>query len=319
MVALNQYQNLVETASDISELSGTAKTVYEGAVPSLKAKNMAASLYTEENQNYAMYLERGKPDSREVYNVLAKRTNQVRARLKNSIDSNLEGILRDAQLVREGLVEFAAENVKPVRTGNKAHNAIADAHKTYNEARELMQNYELEINRKRKGEEKVGNKAKDAILDKIYAVYDEMYTEKEEENKILMKEITDFVGEILITDYDKIVKQAKEDFMSKLKGNEVSYLTKNANSLVDKNGLIGYLVSGDETQLVKSAQENGDSTGAQAIHQEIRQNRMAEEVHSSPTQARGLTLRTYEGTQPGEGLALSREQASTPSILRQAA
>lgn len=315
MVAINQYKNLVRNVHEFSELNRTAQTVYEGSVPSLKAKNLAASLYDAESIDYSRHLVRGNPDSAEVYNVLAEGTMQANRRLEVSL-GNLEGILRDAQLIDEKLVNSASENVKPIRIGSKTHDVIANAHKAYNDALELIQNYELEVNRKRKGEEKVGSKARDKIFEKLVPVYDELY-KGNEKNKALMKQIADFADDVLIADYKDIIKQAEKDFKDKLKGNEVSYLSVNANALTDKSGFIDYLISGDETQLVKSAQVNGDKVGAQAMHEEISQNRMLENVQSTP-QTRRMNLADY-GASSEQGPVLSRVQAQQPTILRQAA
>tara|TARA_Y100000310_G_scaffold313510_1_gene361946 strand:- start:2065 stop:3018 length:954 start_codon:yes stop_codon:yes gene_type:complete len=312
MVAINQYVNLLRNDQRVNELGSATQEVYEsqGARPSMKSKNLAASLYNSKNIDYSRHLVND-PTKEEVYNVLSEGTYQANERLESNL-GNLEGILRDAQLVKEGLVEFAAENVKPIRTGNKAHNAIANAHKAYNEGLELIQNYELEIRRKRKGEEEVGSEARDKIFEKLCPVYDELY-KGNEKNKALMKQIADFADDVLIADYTEILKQAEKDFKNKLNGNEVSYLSANANALVDKSGFIRYLLSGKEEELVKSAQANDDEVGAQAIHKEIRQNRMMEDVQSTP-QARRMNLTDY-GASSEQGPILSRAQAQTPSIL----
>ncbi len=108
-----------------------------------------------------------------------------------------------------------------------------------------------------------------------------------------MKDFAEVSDNFLIREYKALIRQAKEEFENQL-GNRVSYLYENVKRLEDDSDFIGFLITGDKKQLVKTAMENGDDLGVDILSEDIQGDEIA---NMSLEKARQIMLRNYEDAQ----------------------
>jgi hypothetical protein len=279
----NKYQNFKNLAKESQILRDATEKAYQGD-KSPHIKQIAGRLFnTYETSNYGSYLSRD-PSSEEVYNVIAKATEQKGKAIEYSIKNDLEGILNDAP---NDLIEFASKNIAPVRTNNEKYSGIAKAHGDYMDARKIWTDYNKPESRK---------EARKKLLKKVDKVYSQRY-KKDKEYGDLMKDMARFSDVILGREYMKIIKDAETNFNLKLNGNVKGYLYENVKNLGDKSSFINYILTGDETQLVQTAVTSGNQEHAEMINEELR--RDIELQGHSPEEARNILMQQYGSEESG--------------------
>ena len=279
---VNYYQDLRKLVNEMSLFARASQEVLKTGA-NLYSKNLVAGLLVEEGtENERDYLLHQGSDE-ELYKFLTTATEQKETEIQEKINRNLEKILQDAP---DKITDFAAKNVKPSKIGNERHDKTARTHEKYRDLRETLQSYRTAKNNEEKTE------IRKQLTNAINPIYEQRY-EDSPEIKELMKDFAEVSDNFLIREYKALIRQAKEEFENQL-GNRVSYLYENVKRLEDDSDFIGFLITGDKKQLVKTAMENGDDLGVDILSEDIQGDEIA---NMSLEKARQIMLRNYEDAQ----------------------
>jgi len=291
---VNQYKEFIGLINYQQRLAGAAQDAHTNPNVSILTRKIAADAVSRPEEK--AYLRR-EATPEQIYGLLTQTANYVDEQIENSIKSNLEGILRDVP-EELGLVEYAAKNIKPVKTRNEEHDIIAMYHEEYRNAKQVSQDYNSKAVAKRVD-------ARGKLLSVVDKVYDERYADHMESAE-LMKKIARISDDILEREYKKIVNKAEKEFDRRLNSNIAHYLSENVKGMEDKLSFIRYIISGDKKHLVKTAQENEDTVSATSLSEEIQMDQLAQ---MSPQEQQRVAFRRDYANQSEdseEGLALSR-------------